>query len=89
MSSIAWKVSLLIAYTISFSSHSSLIHCLIGLKHVCSAYDFVKNPEQNLIVMDLLGKFHDSTKSKDKDTGNLTKWFSFFKFCWVFGIRVH
>ena len=29
----------------------------IGLKHVCSAYDFVVNPEQNLIVMDLLGKF--------------------------------
>jgi hypothetical protein len=40
---------------------------------VCSAYDFVKNPEQNLIVMDLLGKFHNSTKSKYKDTGNLTK----------------
>jgi hypothetical protein len=27
----------------------------LGLKHVCSAYDFVKNSEQNLIVMDLLG----------------------------------
>ena len=34
---------------------SSLI-LFVGLKHVCSAYDFVKNPEQNLIVMDLLGK---------------------------------
>ena len=33
------------------------IHIHIGLKHVCSAYDFVVNPEQNLIVMDLLGKF--------------------------------
>ncbi len=27
----------------------------IGLNHVCNAYDFVKNSEQNLIVMDLLG----------------------------------
>ena len=28
---------------------------LKGLKHVCNVYDFVKNSEQNLIVMDLLG----------------------------------
>jgi serine/threonine protein kinase len=28
---------------------------LLGLKHVCNVYDFVKNSEQNLIVMDLLG----------------------------------
>ena len=34
-----------------------LIILSLGLKHVCGAYDFVKNPEQNLIVMDLLGKF--------------------------------
>lgn len=27
------------------------------MKHVANAYDFVKNPEQNLIVMDLLGKY--------------------------------
>jgi len=33
----------------------NVLNCLKGLKHVCSAYDFVKNPEQNLIVMDLLG----------------------------------
>lgn len=32
----------------------------VGLKHVCSAHDFVKNPEQNLIVMDLLGKCSSS-----------------------------
>ena len=32
----------------------------IGLKHVCSVYDFVKNSEQNLIVMDLLGKLSRS-----------------------------
>ena len=40
------------------SQISSLLIALhIGLGHVCSAYDFVKNSEQNLIVMDLLGKF--------------------------------
>lgn len=27
----------------------------LGLTHVCNAHDFVKNSEQNLIVMDLLG----------------------------------
>lgn len=38
---------------------SLLIKLFIGLGHVCSAYDFVKNSEQNLIVMDLLGMiFH-------------------------------
>jgi hypothetical protein len=35
----------------------------VGLSHVCNVYDFVKNSEQNLIVMDLQGKNLDSSKS--------------------------
>jgi len=31
------------------------------VKHVCGAYDFVKGSEQNLIVMDLLGKLPELT----------------------------
>jgi predicted Ser/Thr protein kinase len=33
----------------------NVLNVLKGLKHVCNVYDFVKNSEQNLIVMDLLG----------------------------------
>jgi tau tubulin kinase len=33
----------------------NVLQNLNGLKHVCSVYNFVKNSEQNLIVMDLLG----------------------------------
>lgn len=33
----------------------TVLQQLRGLKHVCNAFDFVKNREQNLIVMDLLG----------------------------------
>lgn len=33
----------------------NVLNMLKGLNHVCNAYDFVKNSEQNLIVMDLLG----------------------------------
>jgi len=33
----------------------NVLRHLHGTKHVCNAFDFVKNTEQNLIVMDLLG----------------------------------
>lgn len=33
----------------------NVLQSLKGLKHVCDAHEFVKNSEQNLIVMDLLG----------------------------------
>ena len=33
----------------------NVLLALKGLKHVCDVHDFVKNSEQNLIVMDLLG----------------------------------
>lgn len=33
----------------------NVLQSLKGLKHVCNAHEFVKNSEQNLIVMDLLG----------------------------------
>ena len=33
----------------------------VGLSHVCNVYDFVNNSEQNLIVMDLLGKYLESS----------------------------
>lgn len=33
----------------------NVLHNLKGLRHVANAYDFVRNSEQNLIVMDLLG----------------------------------
>ena len=33
----------------------NVLLALKGLKHVCNVHDFVKNSEQNLIVMDLLG----------------------------------
>jgi predicted Ser/Thr protein kinase len=41
-----------------------------GLKHICNVYDFVYNTEQNLVVMDLLGKF---TASYSFSGSNLAK----------------
>ena len=46
--------------TILMFEYNVLIN-LKGLEHTATVYDFVQNSEQNLIVMDLLGKSIYST----------------------------